>query len=866
MKRMLMMIFVSFVAVSLIAGIPGLNLYYGNLHSHTGYSDGQKTPEIAFDYAKNVAGVDFQGVTDHAHYFQQLLKDGRNKYEATREAALQATTDDFLAMAGFEWTATGWGHINVYDTENWTDRDKSPNLDILYNWIIENEALAMFNHPIDTFGKFEEFKYDPEADNYINLVEVGNGNWYKGDTINEEMFEAVKVAFAKGWHLGTAVNQDNHDPNWGNANDSRTAVYSPSLSRTTFIESLKQRRTYGTEDKDVVIELVGNGLPLGSIIYDSEVLILSINIEETEDDPIGRVYLYNREGIYKEFEVNSNVFTYEEIIPVESGYNYYFVHIVEEDGQEAVSTPVWIQASDKTYLHNAQIYTESVKPGETVKARVQLSNLNNSSKLFSVRVKNSKGLTLYSENYRIDALEAKTYPISFTVESEEDSELHFYVNNKLYDVAKINVRSADSLNVVIDNTHDNFSSDKREILKTSLEKSGHGFNEAIRKLDSSYFKDTDVFIMPLPGEEGFFEAMKKFKPENIELIKNFVNNGGTLVILGNGTELSDSVIETYNTLLENLEIDVRFGASTESGKVDVDDYYFDGYRELQNADLRFEKTYGNGNIIIFAGDPFTDDVIEENKDLLSEIMKVSSIVKPVEEKPKSTVLIDIGHGNDYSSDKLTAFTADINKMGYQSEYLKGEITSSKLENVDLLVLMDATGYTEKEYDLINKFFDNGGNLLITGKSDFRNESHPRVMNKILEMINSNIRINDDQIADETDNYGAIYKVEISNFPESPLKLEDISKIDVYSGCTLVIKNGQKVHIFAKGDNDTKSLDEDGNNDAVEVDEAIFAAGEIIGDSKVAVFGKAIFSDYDYKHPKNENDIFVKAVINWLLKH
>jgi hypothetical protein len=230
------------------------------------------------------------------------------------------------------------------------------------------------------------------------------------------------------------------------------------------------------------------------------------------------------------------------------------------------------------------------------------------------------------------------------------------------------------------------------------------------------------------------------------------------------------------------------------------------------------------------------------------------------------VLIDIGHGNDYSSDKLTAFTADINKMGYQSEYLKGEITSSKLENVDLLVLMDATGYTEKEYDLINKFFDNGGNLLITGKSDFRNESHPRVMNKILEMINSNIRINDDQIADETDNYGAIYKVEISNFPESPLKLEDISKIDVYSGCTLVIKNGQKVHIFAKGDNDTKSLDEDGNNDAVEVDEAIFAAGEIIGDSKVAVFGKAIFSDYDYKHPKNENDIFVKAVINWLLKH
>lgn len=865
MKRIVLMVFVSLVAVSLIAEIPGLNLYFGNLHSHTGYSDGQKTPEIAFDYAKNVAGVDFQGVTDHAHYFQQLLKDGRSKYEATIEAANESTTDGFLGIAGFEWTATGWGHINVYDTENWTDRDKSPNLDILYNWIIENEALAMFNHPIDTFGKFEEFKYDPEADSFINLIEVGNGNWYKGDTINEEMFEALKVAFAKGWHLGTAVNQDNHDPNWGNANDSRTAVYSPSLSRTTFIESLKQRRTYGTEDKDVVIELVGNGLPMGSIIYDSEVLILSINIEETEDDPIDRVYLYNREGIYKEFEVDSNVFNYEEIIPVESGYNYYFVHVIEEDGQEAVSTPVWIQDSDKTYLHNAQIYTESVKPGETVKAKVQLSNLNNSSKLFSLRVKNPEGLTLYSENYRLDALESKTYSISFTVETEEDSELHFYVNNKLYDIAKINVRYADSLNVLIDKTHDNFSSDKRTVLKASLEKSGHRFNEAIRKLDFDYFKNTDVFIMPLPGEEGFFEAMKKIKPENIELIKNFVNNGGTLIILGNSTELSDSVIETYNTLLENLEIDVRFGAPVKSGKVEVDDYYFDGYRALHNADLRFEGTYGDGNIIIFAGDPFTDDVIFENKDLLSELLNVGSVEKPKEEAPDPIVLIDVSHGNDYGRNNLNDFSSDIDSWGYESMFLYDEFTSEVVEEASLIVMMDATGYSEDEYELIKEFFENGGKLLITGKSDFRNESHPDVMNKILEMIGSEIRINDDQIIDRTDNYGALYKVEIKNFPESPLNLGEMKKVDVYSGCSLVIENKEKVHIFAKGDDDTESVDEDGNNDAIPVEEVIFAAGEEIGNSKVVVIGKAIFSDYDYKHPANSNDEFMEAVIKWLLK-
>ncbi|TYB81232.1 MAG: PHP domain-containing protein [Kosmotoga sp.] len=865
MKRIILLITIALFTVSLFAGIPGLNLYFGNLHSHTGYSDGKETPEVAYNYAKNVDNVDFLGVTDHAHYFQQVLKDGRNKYAAIIEAAQKATTNDFLAIPGFEWTATGWGHINVYDTENWTDRDESPNLDIFYNWIIENDALAMFNHPIDKFGKFEEFKYDPEADTYINLVEVGNGNWYTGDTINEEMFEAVKVAFVKGWHLGTTVNQDNHDANWGSANDSRTAVYSASLARDIFMGSLKERRTYGTEDKNIIIELIGNGLPLGSIVYDSKSLLLSIKIEDTEDDPLSKVYIYNREGIYKEFEVNNNVFSYEENISIESGYNYYFVHVVEKDGQEAVSTPIWVQDSEKTYLHNARILAESVKPGEMVNARFQLSNLNNSYELFSVKIKNGEGEVLYSENYRLNGFEANTYPVTFKVSSEKDSNLRFYVNNRLYDIAEINVRSLESLNVLIDNTHDNFVSERREILKSSLENAGHKVTMAVRKLQESYFKNINVFILPLPGEEGFFELMKELKSSDIELIKNFVETGGTLVLMGNGAEISDKVLGTYNSLLETLGIEVRFGSIAKSEETTVDEYYFDGYRNLEGAELKYEAEFGKGKVIILAGDPFTDDVISKNKDLLSKLMNVSTIVQPVEEKPKSIVLIDIGHGNDYSSDKLTAFTADIDKMGYKSEYLRGEITSSKVEKADLLVLMDATGYTEEEYEVIKEFFNNGNSLLITGKSDFRNESHPQVMNRILEMIGSSIRINDDQIADETDNYGAIYKVEISNFPESPLELEDINKIDVYSGCTLVIRDGENVEVFAKGDNDTKSLDEDGNNDAIEVEEAIFAAGEVIGKSKVAVFGKAIFSDYDYKHAKNENDIFTKAVVNWLLK-
>ncbi|MEG2014090.1 MAG: hypothetical protein RR086_00010 [Clostridia bacterium] len=45
------------------------NNYYGQLHSHTGDSDGTGTVSGAYDYADNIADVDFLAITDHSNYF-----------------------------------------------------------------------------------------------------------------------------------------------------------------------------------------------------------------------------------------------------------------------------------------------------------------------------------------------------------------------------------------------------------------------------------------------------------------------------------------------------------------------------------------------------------------------------------------------------------------------------------------------------------------------------------------------------------------------------------------------------------------------------------------------------------------------------
>lgn len=108
--------------------------YFANLHAHTAYSDGVGTPEEAFEHARRYVHV--QAITDHAEYFGQKI-DGQDKLLLTKAAAKRATTKDFVALWGFEWTG-GVGHINVYCTDEWIDRTRS--LKELYEWIVKKKG------------------------------------------------------------------------------------------------------------------------------------------------------------------------------------------------------------------------------------------------------------------------------------------------------------------------------------------------------------------------------------------------------------------------------------------------------------------------------------------------------------------------------------------------------------------------------------------------------------------------------------------------------------------------------------------------------------------------------------------------------
>jgi hypothetical protein len=109
-----------------------LRVYFGNLHSHTGYSDGTGTPAEAFTYARDVADLDFLAVTEHNHatadtgapadrrngvliaHRPELYAGGSDSLVAAAAAATEPGR--FVALYGQEFSTISSGnHVNVFD-------------------------------------------------------------------------------------------------------------------------------------------------------------------------------------------------------------------------------------------------------------------------------------------------------------------------------------------------------------------------------------------------------------------------------------------------------------------------------------------------------------------------------------------------------------------------------------------------------------------------------------------------------------------------------------------------------------------------------------------------------------------------------
>jgi Lamin Tail Domain/FlgD Ig-like domain len=276
----------------------GYQTYFGNLHSHTSYSDGVQTPPDAWNFARNTAPtpLDFLAVTDHNHLSAGMSLPSY----ALGLAAADAANDDgnFVAIYGQEWGLASHGHINVFQAPVLFGWDPG-NYDV---FVAEGDYLNLYTevlaHPPASYPPIGEFCHPAPSDfsslamsanakALIHLMAVVNGPATSVSTTESDIgntgYDAIfQEALRKGFRVSPTADQDNHNATWGASSQSRTAVLALSKTKSAILTALAARRCYATQDHNARVAFSAEGHAMGEAFTSAQGIRIAAQVTDPD--------------------------------------------------------------------------------------------------------------------------------------------------------------------------------------------------------------------------------------------------------------------------------------------------------------------------------------------------------------------------------------------------------------------------------------------------------------------------------------------------------------------------------------------------------------------------------------------------------
>lgn len=234
---------------------PTRRIYWGELHGHSGWEEGTGSVPRYFEYARDVAFLDFGSLTGHDLF---LAKAGWE--EIRRETEKANRPGSFVAYRGYEWTQTydKGGHHNVFfknDRGRYVTWRDAPRPNLLYEKLraidaVDNVLIIPHAHEAG------DWNYnDAEMERLVEIYSMHGSFEYFGQRY-----------LRRGYRMGMIGASDDHTghPGYSPASTATrnglAAVYAMTLDRESIWRGLKERATYATSNatRPVIKLSVGN--------------------------------------------------------------------------------------------------------------------------------------------------------------------------------------------------------------------------------------------------------------------------------------------------------------------------------------------------------------------------------------------------------------------------------------------------------------------------------------------------------------------------------------------------------------------------------------------------------------------------------
>lgn len=342
-------------------------LYWGDIHSHSSYSDGIGTPEEALTFARDAACLDFAALTDHDDIGPQLSKE---EWLHTRRVTADFNTPGhFVTLLGYEYRST-LADMNIYypgdegrllcgKEKKWDSPEK------IISYLSANSAMII---PHMHFGA-DWRGYDPDLYRVMEIYSQHGSAEYIGcarqipylDNQLQKSSEGnidttLQEILARGMKLGVTAGSDSHSGRPGLSNWTRvartyngglTAVFAREKTRESIWQAIYQRHCYATTGPRIYLEFSINEHPTGSELQGMNRKI-RVNCMGTED--ISRIEVVKNNNLLQAIPGTGSCLDFSLDDGPEKVEDFYYIRVTQIDGEMAWSSPIWVTFFD--HLHH----------------------------------------------------------------------------------------------------------------------------------------------------------------------------------------------------------------------------------------------------------------------------------------------------------------------------------------------------------------------------------------------------------------------------------------------------------------------------------------------------------------------------------
>ncbi len=370
MKKLITLV-TFFIAIS-FAKAQTYNFYFGNLHAHTGYSDGNSdgnsaTAAQAYAYAKSSQNFHFLGISEHNHN-ESTNMSLTNWANLKNETAAANQDGTFVCMYGMEWgTISTGGHFLIYEYDSligWNPGAYQTyvakgDYTSLYT-LIKNKsgAFATLAHPetTDFDGIFTNAYNSVWDDAVVGMAMLSGPAFSTNTTYSNPSTSTFNARYTdllkKGYKVGPTIDHDNHNTTFGRTTQGRTVVLATSLTKANIADAYRNMRFYASEDYNLKVTYTIGSKPMGSTTTQAGTPTISVSVNDDDGESTSTIALMS--GVPGSGSSpttltsvsNSNTLTYTHTALTNNSTRYYYIVVTQADGHRAWTSPIWYTRDD----------------------------------------------------------------------------------------------------------------------------------------------------------------------------------------------------------------------------------------------------------------------------------------------------------------------------------------------------------------------------------------------------------------------------------------------------------------------------------------------------------------------------------------